>query len=375
MFLRPAVAVAVAFALTLVGCGDDGGTNPVEPDLTVESAGTYPVGTARFSLVDLARTRTLPTQVWYPAAATTVVAPFPISELEDEPNRTAYADLLAAADPACPTRTASAARDAVPAAGRFPLIAFSHCHECTRWSAETIAERLASHGFVVVAVDHTGNTLWNQLAKDGLPLSTATLAVRVADLELAIDAMLSGAKGVPVDLAAAVDPERLGVMGHSFGAVTIGKVTQDDARVDAALALAAPMENPLLPGVTVAAIDRPLGFLLAREDNSITELGNDFIRTNFRNAGAGAWKAELADAGHWSVSDLVGVVDGFAPGCKQGTRQTDGTPFTYLDAATGRVIAASYATAFFKSYLLADAGARAYLTSLRPTGAITADIK
>ena len=369
MFLRRLVVLALA--IVLGGCGDDGG-GP-EPDLSVEEAGPNPVGTVGFTLTDAARTRALATQVWYPAATGTAVPGFPIAELEAEPNRTTYATLLAAADPACPTLTALAARDAVPAAGRFPLIAFSHCHECTRFSAATVAERLASHGFVVLAVDHTGNTLWNQQAGHGLPLTTTTLALRVADLRFALDQVLAAAAPVPAAVAAAIDPEQVGVMGHSFGAVTAGKVAQDDARVDAALALAAPMENPLLAGVTVSAIAKPLGFVVAREDNSITELGNDFIRTNFANAPAAAWKLELADAGHWSVSDLVGVIPGFAPGCLAGTRQTDGQPFTYLPAATGRAITAAYATAFFKSYLQDDDAARAYLTSLRPAGLSTAE--
>lgn len=362
MFLR---SLAVT-ALILAACGDDGGPAPVEPDLSVESAGPYPVGTTSTTL-DPTGARPLPMQVWYPAAPGAAVTGVPIETLEDDlDHRTAYAGLLASADPACPTRTLDLAVGATPAPGRFPLIAFSHCHECTRWSAATIAGRLASHGFVVIAVDHTGNTLWNQLAGDGLPLDTSTLALRVTDLEHALDAALADAT-----LGPSIDPDHIGVMGHSFGAVTAGKVAQDDARVDAALALAAPMQNPLLPGVTVASIARPLGFVVAREDNSITEVGNDFIRTNFTNATAAAWKIEVADAGHWSVSDLVGVVPGFAPGCREGTRQTDGQPFTYLDAATGRALAASYATAFFRAYLTDDAGALAYLTSDRPAGLVT----
>ena len=131
-------------------------------------------------------------------------------------------------------------------------------------------------------------------------------------------------------------------------------VAETDPRVGAGFALAAPMQNPLLPGVTITNIAKPLGFLVAVEDNSITELGNQLIRNNFDAAVGPAWKIEVADAGHWSVSDLVGLVDGFAPGCGAGTRQTDGQPFTYLDAATGRAITAAYATAFFKAYLVDD---------------------
>ena len=377
MFVRPALALFAASLLAAAACGDDGGGGPdagVAPDLSVEAAGPYPVGTATVTIADPARGRDLPTQLWYPAdasAAAAADAGFGYAEFEVEPHRTAYADLLAAAAPTCATRTAHAAKDATPAAGRFPLIAISHCHQCTRFSTATVAERLASHGYLVIAVDHVGNTLWDQLSGGGLPLDTTTLDLRVGDVERAIDAVMSLEPVIPRAIAQLFDGSTVGVMGHSFGAVTVGKVAQVDARIDAALALAAPMENPLLPGVTVASIARPLGFVLAVEDNSITELGNNLLRGNYDKATGGAWKAEVADAGHWSVSDLVGVVDGFAPGCGAGTRQTDGQPFTYLDAATGRAITAAYATAFFDAYLKGEAGALAYLDAARPSPTVT----
>jgi len=349
------------------------------PDLSVEAPGPYPVATARFTITrpDGGGDRVLPGQVWYPAepgAAAAAAAGFPVEELEDEPNRTGYAGLLAQAPAGCPTRTVHAAAGAAVATGRFPLIGFSHCHQCTRFSAATVAERLASHGHVVVAVDHTGNTLWNQLGGDGLPLNTATSAVRADDLDFALDEVLAG-RAVDPTVAAAVDATRVGVFGHSFGAVTAGLVAQRRADVGAAFALAAPMQNPLLPGVTVADLDRPLGFLVAVEDNSITELGNQLIRDNFAAAPGPAWKIEVGDAGHWSVSDLVGVVPGFAPGCGDGTRQTDGAPFTYLDPITGRAIAAAHVTAFFRATLSGDAGAAAYLVAQRPAGVVTAEAR
>jgi predicted dienelactone hydrolase len=214
--------------LALAACGDDPAL-----DISVEAAGPYPPGTRALTLTDAARARTLPTQVWYPAvaeAAPAVAAGFPVVEYETGANRTRLTELLAAADPTCPTATAHAARDAAPAAGSFPLIAMSHCHECTRFSTATVAERLASHGFVVIAVDHVGNTLWDQ--PSGLPIDTTTLALRVGDVRFALDAALNGV--VPAELHAIVDPTRVGVVGHSFGAVTAGKVAQDDPRIGAA---------------------------------------------------------------------------------------------------------------------------------------------
>jgi dienelactone hydrolase len=361
----------VVLALLLVAaCGGDDGDGGTDPDLSVEAAGPHAVGTRRQVLMDTERSRELTLQVWYPTAA--AGGTFAVEELEDEPRRGEYAALLAAAPAGCPTRMAQATRDATPAAGMWPLLGFSHCHECTRFSSMTVAERLASHGFVVIAVEHTGNTLWDQLGGGGLPLDTTTLELRAGDLAFALSRVHTAPE--LADITAVIDhrPEMSGVFGHSFGAVTAGLYAQRFA-IGAAFALAAPMENPLLPGVDVAMLDEPLGFLVAQEDNSISELGNGLIRNNFAEAVGDAWKIEVADAGHWSVSDIVGVVEGFAAGCGDGVRQTDGQPFTYLDAATGRGIAASYVTAFFKATLQGDAGARAYLDAARPVGTVTVE--
>jgi predicted dienelactone hydrolase len=281
-----------------------------------------------------------------------------IEALEGEPVRAQYAGLLAAA-PACPARSARVAIDAAVAPGSFPLVLYSHCHNCTRLSNATTAARLASHGFVVLAVDHAENTLWDHLAGNDVSLDSVFLEVRAADVRFVLDRVAAGETPV----AAAVDLERVGVFGHSFGAVTAGRVAQLDDRIGAAAALCAPMENPLIQGVTLAELREPLLFLVAQEDNSITELGNLLMRNNFRDAPGPAWKLEVADAGHWSVSDLDGLVDIFAPGCGDGVRQTDGEAFVYLDPETGRAIAAAYVTAFFRATLDGDAGAREYLES------------
>lgn len=352
-------------ALVAAGCGEPA----VTADTAVEADGGHRVGVRSFTLTDGARARTLPALAFYPAEpAPAPEAGLDIEQLEDAPRRTTYAGLLDAAPAGCPTRSLAASLAAPLAAGSYPLVLVSHCHECTRFSTASIAARLASHGFVVVAVDHVGNTLWNQLAGDGVALDEAFLAVRVADLRFALDQILAGGAEVPAGLAAAVAGQPVGVLGHSFGAVTAGLTTQEDSRVAAAFALAAPMENPLLPGVTVSSISRPLGFLVATEDNSITELGNTLIRNNFDAAGGPAFKVEVKDAGHWSVSDLLGVVPGFMPGCGQGTRQTDGQAFSYVAPATGRGLAMAYVTAFFKANLRHDEGAAAYLTAPRRDG-------
>lgn len=367
-------AVLAAWLVASCGGGDDEAPaspdaappDAVPADLSVETDGPYVAGTTRYEVPAPGGERTLVVQAVYPADG--VAAPLTLADLEDEPRRSTYVDLLAAAPTGCPTATLDLALDVPPVDATFPLVLFSHCHECTRLSQVTTARRLATHGFVVLAVEHDGNTLWNQLADDGVELSAEFLQVRGADVRAVLDA----AADAPLGVGAAIDLERVGVFGHSYGAVTAGLVAQDDPRFDAAAALGAPMENPLLPGVLIADLHVPLLFEVAVEDNSITEFGNGLIRSNFDAAAGPAWKLELADAGHWSFSDLVGVVPGFLPGCGDDERQTSGDPFTYLDPQVGRAVAAATVTAFFRATLGGDAGAASYLSSGRPAGVVSA---
>lgn len=303
-------------------------------------------------------------ETWFPTSDAAVDSP--ISDLVADPDdRATYDALLAAAPADCPTRTLSA-QEAVADGGPWPVIAMSHCYGCTRFSTATIAERLATFGYVVVAPDHAGDTLFDHLDGTGLPLDTDTLALREADLGLALDSALAG------DLGVSVDPDRIGVFGHSFGAVTAGKLQQDRAgSVRAGMFVGAPPENPLLAGVDVATLDGTLLFLELAEDHSVGAAGNILIEQNFEKAPGPAWLVEMADAGHWSPSDLVGLTEDFMPGCGADTRQEDGADFTYLDPATGRATSASLAAAFYAATLDGDTDAAAWIDAAVAPLAVT----
>ncbi|MBL4683681.1 MAG: hypothetical protein JKY37_03760, partial [Nannocystaceae bacterium] len=131
-----------------------------------------------------------------------------------------------------------------------------------------------------------------------------------------------------------------------------------------------------LPGVSLESIDEPLLLLLAQEDNSILEIGNGLIRSNFQAANPPTWLVEFADAGHWSFSDICDIVDDLQPGCGEGVRQTrPGTSFTYLDNAVARDIAASYVTLFFAAQLLDDITADAALDVGEPADVVTVSVR
>lgn len=352
-------------------------TDTGEPEVVdYLSDGPHPVGNQSFVLGDPDGERELTVEVWYPAvesARAAAEAGQSILAFEpDGPDGQSFADLVAAGPEACVRKQTASAAAPEPIAGSLPTVVFSHCHGCARFSSFTLAERLASHGFVVAAVDHEGSTIFDQ---DALPpLDTETLELRAADVVRVIDELLDpAAVDLPEALVARADPERLGVFGHSFGAVTTGKVLQDDDRPKAGVAMAAPLENPVLPGVVMAEIDEPLMLFVAVEDNSITEFGNMAIRTNFTMATTPVWKLEFADTGHFGPSDLAGLSEYFAAGCGDGVRQTDGEPFTYLDPFVVRELAAGRIAAFFGLYLLDDADARAQLEA--PDAALDIDVR
>jgi predicted dienelactone hydrolase len=111
--------------------------------------------------------------------------------------------------------------------GPYPLVIVSHGFASYRYVFAYLAEHLASYGFVVMVVDHTGNTLAYfadpKLAGadfSGVALSLAdSLASRPSDIQRQIDyaPVLAGKGGV---LDGTIDIARIAVVGHSMGGYT-----------------------------------------------------------------------------------------------------------------------------------------------------------
>ena len=327
-----------------------------------EDRGPYGVGLQTLSIQ--VGERDLDVTLWYPTD--TDGGSTPLVDLVPEAQRATLAGVMDAAPDSCTRKTAEGTVDATVAKGTFPVVMASHCYSCLGLSSSFIAERLASHGTIVVAMTHTGGSLFESLEGNPGPLDGDFLAIRATDVIGTFDAMSTDGP-----LAASMDTTRVGMFGHSFGATTTGLVLQNDDRFSAGVAIAAPIENPVLPGVSTAEVAEPMLYLLMQEDNSIQEIGNNFLRNNAMAMPGGSWLVELADAGHWSPSDLCAAVEDFMPCCGDDDRQTDGTAFTYLDADTGRSISAAYVTAFFALHLQDDAAAEAYLDAPNPEGTVT----
>jgi dienelactone hydrolase len=369
---------AVAYSLLpllLWACSDGGDSSAKQPGpAAYDEFGPYPVANRTLSITNHAQGRVLDVELWYPAQANgqgQAIQDFATSELE----RDEITALLADNPDNCVTTQTRSANALAPAdtPARMPLVVFSHCFECTRFSSFTLAERLASHGIAVAAPDHAMNTLFDP----GALLSSEFLAIRASDISAVVDELLiENSAALPVALQGRFDETRIGVAGHSYGAITTGKVLQDDDRFRAGLVIAAPVENPLVPGVSIAGISQPTLFMVAREDNSITEIGNTLIRANFDAATSPSWKVEIEDAGHWSFSDIAGIVPAFQAGCGEGERQTaPGETFTYLDIELGLQITATYGARFFAAHLLGDDAARQDLGQSTNPGIVDVQVR
>lgn len=349
MVRRMRLALLLA-ALSLMACP----TAPaVDAGEDFDAPGPYATGVTHLT-VGTDGGRALPVEVWYPAQGS-ATADFAVETFEADPVRSAQLKTWVEAAPAkCTPRRALGTRDAPHVNGSFPLIVFSHCDKGFRFSMHTLAARLASHGFFVAAPDHVDNTLFDA----GAPLNDAFLAVRADDIEAVIDVMLSSGQ---FD----VDASRVAMVGHSFGAVTTARVVEIDARVKGGFLIAAPADSILNNG-GLTRVTRPLSWVLAVEDNSISSIGNDLIRDNFLHAPKPTWLFEVENAGHWSFSDIAGLGGNFMPGCGDGVRELDGGTFTYLDNDEARALAARTITAWARFTVDGDEHAKAALGDAHP---------
>ncbi|MCB9778898.1 MAG: alpha/beta fold hydrolase [Alphaproteobacteria bacterium] len=198
---------------TDAGLGDGGGDGGTEEAFADPSLpGAFVPATAEDALVGSWGTE-LTAQIWYPAAS------------DDTGDRHAYDDLVE-----------GGAVDGGAAAcdGPRPVVVFSHGNGGVRWQSFFLTEHLASHGFVVIAPDHAGNTLFEP---DGTRPSAELTFRRPVDVADSFDHLVARSQDPDDVLAGCVDPDAgYAVVGHSYGgytALAVAGVTVDTDQVAA----------------------------------------------------------------------------------------------------------------------------------------------
>lgn len=350
--------------MTVVACAPEATDAPAPTrDELVEAAadlGAYDVGYAQASVTyatPLDDARVIDVEIWYPATFD-----------DEQPAFYALQDVVE-------VQSEVARLEPAVADGVFDVALYSHGSGGVGVLAQPYAERLASHGWVVVAPDHAGNTTLDLIAGGGAPFLATTLH-RPLDVHAVLDAVEAGLGPVP---AASVDVERSFVWGHSFGGYTtlaVGGATFDlDAFLDlcgdsddASCALArdpdvqaafedgfldprldaiAPQAPALVPSFRdgdVAGIDVPVMMMSAK---------GDLTTPDAEEAGP-AWEAldgdddvwlRIPNGGHYSfitICEQVGLdlIDRFQQGASEdGCGEDFDVPSELVDAMTTYLVA------------------------------------
>ena len=192
--------------------------SPVTPELAF--SGSYDVGVSTITAVDDERlntgnfitntSRALVLEVWYPAQLT--------KSSGAEMSKATYKEV---------TRLqqlfelqGEAYRDATPVSeGQFPLILLSHGFTGYRTQMFYLAEHLASHGYVVIGIDHKDST--NAEVFDDATRASgfiSTLYNRARDQQFLLDYFSNPEESLLMPgLKARMDTNHAGIVGHSMG--------------------------------------------------------------------------------------------------------------------------------------------------------------
>jgi len=176
----------------------------------------------------------------------------------------------------------------------YPVLLFSHGSCGFPTQARYLTALLASQGFVVIAPPHPGNTISEFPACAAPATQVASVQERPQDMIFALDFMLDQSAQPATDFTAALDPDKVGMSGHSFGGLITFLVAAQDPRIKVAMPFAA--AAPVSPVLAVPSL-----IMLGQIDSVVN---NTAIRNAFQAASAPKYLVELEHTGHyaWSIA-------------------------------------------------------------------------
>jgi predicted dienelactone hydrolase len=304
---------------------------PIPQDLPL--SGPYRVGTITAHWVDPSRQeiysgqanepRELMVQLWYPTepTVTTTVAP--------------WLDHVEVLGPALAARlnlppyfldhlkyvNTQSHRDAPvsSAEARYPVLLFSHGWGGFRAQNTHQVEELASHGYIIAAIDHTYDAAATvfpdgrvALHNDGILTGTSPAELqqaaarlvdqRAGDLAFVLDQLTQLNAADPNErFTNRLDLSRVGVFGHSMGGGTTIEFCAHDARCQAALTMDAYLP-PVSTDVYTNGLRQPLLALFSERWPSAEN--NRLFNQLFQAPGGDAYHAVIAGTAHYDFSDI-----------------------------------------------------------------------
>ncbi|WP_407285216.1 alpha/beta hydrolase family protein [Streptomyces sp. BP-8] len=280
----PAAPQTTATALDTAAAMDPA---PAPGQLTLPApTGRHRVGTVDLHLRDANRDdpyvpgfqpRELMVTLWYPATNTDRYPAAPWLQ----PAAAAHYLAQWQVPPGSVTLPTTAGHTGAPVdreAGDLPVLLYSTGLHSDRAMGTSLAQDLASRGYLVVTIDHTHDANevefpGGRLEVNTMPAGTHssdTIDVRAADSHFVINQLASIARGhnpdverkpLPHGLSKAVNTKRIGMFGASLGGAVVPAAMHKDSRIDAG----ANLDGQLFGSEVTQSLDRP--FLLFSSQN------------------------------------------------------------------------------------------------------------
>ena len=145
----------------------------------------------------------------------------------------------------------------------YPLVIFSHGGISTKTSNLSLYKELASHGFVVVSIDHTYHSIVKEINRKKIYIDLGYLReintenshtdinksyeyfkkwmqLRTEDINFVIDTFIQKSIEKSNTLYALIDSNNIGAVGHSLGGSAVLGVARQRAEIKAIIALESP---------------------------------------------------------------------------------------------------------------------------------------
>lgn len=388
-------------SLMMVGCGRP--TDPAGPNHAPNPAqiGPYDVGVTTLRLTDETRTvmfgtegnqkeikRPMVIEIWYPAIKPENGKTDSIDIYKDAPPEV-VAEAKRKNFPEFSPLEQDAYRDAKPMTtdGPYPIIIFSHGSGGLRFQNYPQCTHMASHGYVVVSVDHEENTAYNLImganARDNNVLVKSGVTDRPADLKFVLNELKKRNEDANDMFYKMVQPDNVGVTGHSLGGTTALAAPRfvKDVKFKALIPQVAAINGSYITGgivlTEIAGItekhlgDIPIMIMASRGDSFLTYEKESKLYYEKTLLSEPYFKADrfmltLDRGGHitYSITCAFDAASFFGPlgyeseqemlddGCSKEKNITTRTAFGYINF---------YSTAMFNIYLRGSTGTRPYL--------------
>jgi dienelactone hydrolase len=242
------------------------------------------------------------------------------------------------------TMATNSVAGARPAGHRLPLVVLSPGYTHPRATLSALAEDLASHGYVVAVVGHTYEDAGTSFP-DGHFAGCASCEVdhdpafwqklelgRAADVSFVLNELTRSRRW-----AGLIDPNRIGMAGHSVGGASTIPTMVADSRVKAGIDI----DGSTLAPLTAPGLSRPFMFVSHQHDAvTVCAPGNDTWERDWAQlTGSRRW-IEVAGTQHASFTDIGLFGDEIGVDFGATTR-----------AARTQAITRAYVNAFFDQHL------------------------